>query len=1608
MSKKKSIPQNDSYYRILAESSRDIIMTQDISGTIIYVNPAWTKVAGYTQEESLGKSVIDFVPASYNNDLERRRGQRKAGKVDVYIYEIDILSKVGKKIPVEIHSSPIIAGKEILLIIRDLRKQKDAEKTLLQSEAYHRSLFEDAPIPLWEEDFSEIKLYLSQLKEKGVSNFEKYFEENPEALVHCSNLVKINNVNKATLKLHKAPSKKKLLEGLGQIFGKESLNTFKEGVLAFIRNENSFFSEAITYTLDGEKIHHTIEWKFLPGYEKNWEKILVATQDISALKHAQSSLGISEASYENLFNSIDDAIYIQDKEGRFLNVNKGAAKLYDIPIDDFIGKTPAFLSAPQKNNLDDIAKKIDKAFSGEAQEFEFWGKRGDGEIFPKEVRIYKGDYFGEEVVITLAREITKQKNTEAALQRQLNELNILQATAFASTQATDKKKLLRQITNIIGNTLYPDNFGILLLDKETQMLQPHPSYQGISVEEVFKPSPLSRGITGRVASTGKSLCIGNVREFRGYQEFSSSTRAELCVPLKIGKEVLGVINAESSKEDFFTPDHERLLLVIAGQTVTALEKIRLFETEKKRRQISENLQGSTAVLTTMLNQEEAINLILKELSQVISFDSASVQLLKGDYLEIVGGRGILVLEQEKDRHFPYPSNNPNTKVIQRRLPLILKNASKEYPAFLEMPSIQSWMGVPLIARDDVIGILTLDSGKLNHFSEDDARLVKSFANHAAIAIQNAALFKAEKERREESDTLRESALAVTASLNLSEAVERILKQLSRLLPYDSASVQILENNELVIFSGHGWQHPDEVKGMRFSLNGGNPNTRVVKEKKILILGNAQKAHPPFRLPPHNHIHSWMGVPLIIRDKIVGMLAVDSKEKYHFTEESAQTAQVFAYQAAIAIENARLFHETGQRGKEFAEIYRVTQDLIAPQEMGDLLKTTLERAVLLLGVSCRDIYLYNKKTEALSPAITYGLPKDYAQKIERTVMVKGEGMAGHVAETLEVFRVDDYHTWSGKSPQYHDTSLTSVLGVPMLYAGNLIGVMNFYELSPSTHNFTEADERIMSLFATQAAGAVHSAKQFEELNNRLEELEAINQISTDLRGAENSKGILSVLMNEIKHSLNLDVCAIWLNDPKTKEIYRALGCGWITETKPTRQKNDVGLIGYIFQSGNTYTTQNLKDDSRIKPNEKEDFPKDWAGAWVPIHSTASIIGVIAIMAENPREFNQDDLRLLTTFAEMTGSAIQRARLHQHTEKQLKRLTTLRNIDTAISANFDLQTTLQLLINHTVLQLGVDEASILLAEPSSKNLKYFIGKGFKTNSFSNTFLQAGKGLPNNAISERRMQNIILPRKNKKCSRSKWFDKEGFRTYYCAPLIAKGDVVGVLEVFHREHLPVSPEWEDFLQALAGQAAIAIDNNYLLKNLELSNKELSHAYDTTLEGWGKALELRDEDTQDHTINVTELTLKLAREIGVSEEELIHIHRGSLLHDIGKMGIPDKILRKMGPLTKDEWKIMKKHPQFAHDMISKIPYLTSALDIPYSHHERWDGNGYPLGLEGEEIPLAARIFAVVDVWDALLSDRHYREAWEKKTVLDYIENESGTRFDPKVAEVFLKMVSEK
>ncbi len=370
--------------------------------------------------------------------------------------------------------------------------------------------------------------------------------------------------------------------------------------------------------------------------------------------------------------------------------------------------------------------------------------------------------------------------------------------------------------------------------------------------------------------------------------------------------------------------------------------------------------------------------------------------------------------------------------------------------------------------------------------------------------------------------------------------------------------------------------------------------------------------------------------------------------------------------------------------------------------------------------------------------------------------------------------------------------------------------------------------------------------------------------------------------------------------------------------------------------------------------------------------------------------------------------ERERAAARMQRQLEHLSALSAIDRVISSNFDLRLSLAEILAHVTMELGVDAADVLILNSAAQFLEFGAERGFHTQAIRKAQVHLGANYAGRiAVDRQDLQIPDLRNEPEALLLTTLLKGEDFIYYYGLPLIAKGQVNGVLEVFHRATLSPDAEWIDFLHALAGQAAIAIENSMLFESFQRSNLELTLAYDATIEGWSRALDLRDKETEGHTQRVTEMTVKLARSFDLSEPELMQVRWGALLHDIGKMGVPDGILLKPEPLTKEEWLKMEKHPGFAYEMLSPIRYLRQALDIPYCHHEKWDGSGYPRGLKGDHIPLVARIFAVVDVWDALMSDRPYRKAWTEEKAREHIQNESGRHFDPQVVDVFLRNITD-
>ena len=586
-----------------------------------------------------------------------------------------------------------------------------------------------------------------------------------------------------------------------------------------------------------------------------------------------------------------------------------------------------------------------------------------------------------------------------------------------------------------------------------------------------------------------------------------------------------------------------------------------------------------------------------------------------------------------------------------------------------------------------------------------------------------------------------------------------------------------------------------------------------------------------------------------------------------------------------------------------------------------------------------------------------------------------------------------------------TNSVDWLGIPLEVKQQVIGVMVTQSYTEGIR-FSQADADMFTFVSTQVAMAIERVRLYAAEKRRAARLIEILQLSMKLVTSYEKNAMLNHLVARAAEIMESATCTVMMIDTEANEAVLAAQIGLPESTaKELRVPLALPIIQRMLETGEPIILPNINLDAPamrsvlVRPDIQAFFA-------YPMIRAGRAIGLITFSKLTPYTPSAEEVAACQLLAERAAASLENARLFEETSRSLEQVKALHTIDLTIASSFDLRLTLNILLEQTRTQLGVDAVDILVYNPHTQVLDFAASSGFRTTALQGTHLRLGQGYAGIAGLERKTVHVSSLRGRKTdFLRSPSFSAEEFDTYYGVPLIAKGQIKGVLEAYHRSPLKPDQIWTDFLETLAKQAAIAIDNATLFSDLQSSNAELTLAYDTTLAGWSKALDLRDKETEGHTQRVVETTIRLARAMRVIEAELTNVRRGALLHDIGKMGIPDEILHKPGPLSVEEWATMRQHPVHAREMLSPIAYLRPALEIPYNHHEKWDGSGYPNGLKGEQIPLAARIFTVVDVFDALTSDRPYRLAWPREKALDYIREQAGKYFDPAVVEMFLKIV---
>ena len=1288
-------------------------------------------------------------------------------------------------------------------IYEDITERRLAVEALRESEARFRALFEDVPIAIWEQDFSEVKKHLDSLKAAGVTDFRAYFDEHPEELLYCEGLVAILDVNQTGVRMYDAKDKQELIQATMRDTSRGELENGAGEMTAIAEGRTSNSWEGSDETLAGKPIDIRVNWSVVPGYEKDYSRVIVTTLDITERKQA-------EMARERLLNVLEaslNEIYIFDPDDlKFEYVNSGARLNLGYSLEELKTMTPIDLK-PQFTEAS-FREIIAPLFRGEKHflNFETIHRRADGSLYPVEIHLQLVETGEERAYLAVINDITQRKQAEAVLTQRLAELELLYQSGLALNSELEPKQVAGKLIEALETKMDWHHIAIRRYDSHNDRLEVlafrQPSLenetQEQAVEERFNEavSNSSQGLSGWVARHGQTVRAGDVRADARYTETYPGIGSGLYAPMTLGERVVGVISVESTQLNAFNESDERLLKTVANQAAVAFENASLFQ--DLQRELIERIQAekalgeseerfSTAFFTSPVSQ----SIIAQGTNEIMAVNDACCRLFEYSRDELIGARTMkLNLWEDPTERLSAVEELQRTGRLLPREATIRTKSGGIHTVIVEIAPIM-WKGIPSLIS--TIFDIT--------------------------------------ERKKAEQALKASEERMRLTLQTTSDGFWIIDQ-------EGAFLEV--NNAYCEMSGYSRA---ELLQMRI------PDLEVIESIEDIrshIARVESERHERFETRHRRKDGSEFDVEFTV----------------NLLDE--QSGQLICFCRDIT-ERKRGERETRQRTQDLALVNTLNEAANRGEPIETIINLFIQEAYSVFD--CRDaaIYLISPDGKYLDMQ-TNSLPRELRGQIE-----------------------------------------------------DFIGI-------------------------------------------------TIPKIRLPIREGSHTQYLLSRTEGTLA------------DDPA--EIQK-----WVLEFTETTFLPDVlrapirTIIPRIINLLGVHST-----------------------ITIPLVSSGQTIGLMDFSSSN--RFTVEDMERLLLISRQMTAILMRKQAEANIETHLKRITALNEIDRAIGSSLDIRLSLEVLLKEVVSQLGVDAADVLLMNPVDSSLEYILGRGFRTSGIRQTREVLGQGLAGKAGLEQKALHIPdLKAVGREFNRAELLKGEEFVEYFGVPLLAKGALKGVLEIFNRTSRLPDPDWITYLETLGGQASIAIDSAESFATIQRSNQELMSAYDATIAGWSHAMDLRDEETEGHSQRVTELTLRLAKRMGVSQQDQIHMRRGALLHDIGKLGVPDQILLKPGKLTEEEWGIMHKHPTYAYEMLLPIAYLEPALDIPYCHHEKWDGTGYPRGLKGEQIPLAARIFAVVDVWDALRSDRPYRPGWELDRIREYIRAESGKHFEPRVAEAFLKML---
>ncbi len=1106
--------------------------------------------------------------------------------------------------------------------------------------------------------------------------------------------------------------------------------------------------------------------------------------------------------------------------------------------------------------------------------------------------------------------------TDQQLQTRVNELAGLQRVSGELNSTLDLKRILDIVLEEAIRVTQADFGNVNLYDAQTGSLVAHKeqgwpdSAHTGSHKSYSRTVSAAQGIMDRALHTGQAILVPDVSKDKDYINLGGDTRSKVVVPIYYGGEPAGVINLESKQLNFFNSDQLRYLEALANQAAVAIGNTQAYQEQKRERERANRRADQLARLSEISNAfrtnrplPEILEDVAYAIAETVGFSVVLVSLIEG-YPPLIRpkvGAGIPIAQLETlQNQAKQPLANLQTimreefrlsnsyfvpveqmEVWQGKLdvPHVEKSHPLNYllsetEGLILGPALEKgnvWqtgdvLFIPLTDTDNnTIGLLTVENPDLDE--RPDILLVQTleiFANHAAAAIENARLFELEQQRRRLADTLRGVAETISSQLDFDELLNIVLQELAKVVDYDSASVQLLKEDQLVIIGGRGWEGRQQVVGLTFSMEGNNPNRRVIETQEPLIVGNAPLSYPDaFSKPPHNQIKSWLGVPLTYGINVLGLMAIESyAQTDFFTEEDAKVVLAFASQVAVALQNARLFEEARQQVRQLAALTEVAQSINRALNLNEVLNLVLDAVFELVGQSKGSIWLIDYSSNTVKIADTKNIPSFLVELFNKSsISVDSEPFAS-VIQSGQVLVIGGT---SGKDDiaHYGLPFPDDVTYVPLKTEAGVIGIL---AIEVVIQNKTML--KLVTTLADLAAVAIDNARLLEDTRRRANEMQNLYRLGVEVSGLLDVRQVMgSVVSNALTLTdTQIGTILFWDEEAKTYLIDGVLNTEdavaqlTLNEARESLEIDSLvegeeplwsGLTRQIIETGQPIiigSTAALVSEppavGRSKGNAtghvKHALPlgvKAMLG--VPIQVQNQTRGAIFVCNLAARNFNERDIQLLSFVANQAAVAVRNAqlvhrlnlfteelerRVAQRTEElaqtlqdlteERDRVGALYQITRELAASFDLDRVLVEALSLINRAVGISHGSILLLDHETGNLVYRAALGRDKplpRGGQKTRYRPGFGLAGRVIETR--QARIVPDLSAEPDWISVKDTPDRRSALAVPLITGEDVLGVLLLFHPEIDYFSEDHLKLVTAAGAQVATAINNAELYR---------------------------------------------------------------------------------------------------------------------------------------------------------------------------------------------------